>query len=56
MSIKSLTTLIESCGLILVKVENGLGERFNRVLNEINAPYRVNTFEKNVKICKISIL
>ena len=41
MNLKALTDLIESSGLVLVKVENGLDQRFNRVLNEISPPYKV---------------
>jgi hypothetical protein len=42
MNLKALTSLIDSSGLVLVKVENGLDQRFNRVLNEISPPYKVN--------------
>ena len=42
MNSKALTSLIESSGLVLVKVENGLDQRFNRVLNEFSPPYKVN--------------
>ncbi len=42
MNLKTLISLIESCGLVIVKVENGLDQRFNRVLNEFSPPYKVN--------------
>jgi hypothetical protein len=42
MNLKALTSLIESSGLVLVKVETGLDQRFNRVLNEFSPPYKVN--------------
>ena len=42
MNLKALTSLIESSGLVLAKFENGLDQRFNRVLNEFSPPYKVN--------------
>ena len=49
MPLKSLKTLLESCGLIFVKLENPLDQHFNRVLNEINPPYKVLKFYINLK-------